>query len=75
MITLQVTNRTKLYFQLEPDTYPNKGGFYCRVYKDPDGEKLFAEFCIRRDTLTGGDKMKIANKIAVAKIKMLYTTI
>ena len=72
MLVLQVTNRTKLYFHLEEDTFPNKGGFFCRVYKDPNGEFPFADFTIDKRKLIGTDRVRTANKLAVAKIKALY---
>lgn len=75
MIAYPVTTRTTLYFQLEEDTFPNKGGFYCRVYKDPDKNKMFAEFSIDKRKIVGDDRIKCANKLAVMKIKALYNGI
>lgn len=36
MLKVQVSSRRSLYAKLTSDTHPNKGGFYCQVYRTPD---------------------------------------
>ena len=70
MIAVQVSTRTKLYFEMEEDTFPNKGGFYCKVYRDNSTDFPFGEFVIDRN-ITRGDRAK-GNIYAVQKIKEMY---
>ena len=70
MIAVQVSTRTKLYFEMEEDTFPNKGGFYCKVYRDNSTDFPFGEFIIDRN-ITKGDRAK-GNIYAVQKIKEMY---
>ena len=70
MIAVQVNTRTKLYFEMVEDTHPNKGGFYCKVYRDNSTDFPFGEFVINRN-LTRGDKA-IGNRYAIQRIKEMY---
>ena len=70
MIGVQVNSRTKLYFDMVEDTHPNKGGFYCKVYRDNTTDFPYGEFAIDKN-LTRGDKAK-GNKYAAQKIKEMY---
>ena len=70
MVAVQVSPRTKLYYNMVEDTFPNKGGFYCKVYRDNTTDFPFGEFVIDKN-LTKGDKAK-GNKYAVQKIKEMY---
>ena len=70
MIAVQVSTRTKLYFEMVEDTFPNKGGFYCKVYRDNSTDFPFGEFVIDRN-ITRGDRAK-GNIYAVQKIKEMY---
>jgi hypothetical protein len=70
MIAVQVSTRTKLYFEMVEDTFPNKGGFYCKVYRDNTTDFPFGEFVIDRN-ITRGDRAK-GNIYAVQKIKEMY---
>ena len=38
MLSVQITPRRKKYVSFIEDTVPNKGGFFCKVYEDPNGE-------------------------------------
>ena len=38
MLSVQITPRRKKYVSFIEDTIPNKGGFFCKVYDDPNGE-------------------------------------
>ena len=60
MIAVQVSSRTKLYFEMVEDTFPNKGGFYCKVYRDNTIDFPFGEFVIDRN-LTKVTKRKAIN--------------
>ena len=70
MIGVQVNSRTKLYFDMVEDTHPNKGGFYCKVYRDNTTDFPYGEFAIDRN-ITRGDRKK-GNIYAVQKIKEMY---
>ena len=70
MVGVQVTPRTKLYYEMVEDTHPNKGGFYCKVYRDNTTDFPFGEFVINKN-LTRGDR-NLGNKCAVQKIKEMY---
>lgn len=70
MIAVQVNPRTKLYFEMVEDTAPNKGGFYCKVYRDNTTDFPFGEFVI--DKMVAMGNVAKGNKYAVQKIKEMY---
>ena len=70
MIAVQVNPRTKLYFEMVEDTAPNKGGFYCKVYRDNTTDFPFGEFVI--DKMHAMGDVTKGNKYAVQKIKEMY---
>lgn len=74
MVGFQITPKTTLYIELIDDTQPNKGGYYCRVYKDNDKQREFCNFVIENWRVTGEEKekQKLAYKFAIARIKNLW---
>lgn len=43
---------TEVWIDFCPDTEENKGGFYCRIYNNPDGSDFFDDFVIRAEELS-----------------------
>ena len=76
MLSVQITPRRKKYVSFIEDTIPNKGGFFCKVYEDPNGEFESDCFTIHnyevKNTETKTDKLKLAYKIATNKVKTMY---
>ena len=56
MLAIQLTSRTVVYLHIEPDTHPNKGGYYCEVYEGNDkSSRMLDQFTIRREQIAGTD--------------------
>jgi hypothetical protein len=36
ILVAQAGKRKKVWVTMEEDTFPNKGGYFCQVYHDPD---------------------------------------
>ena len=75
MLRIQLTKTRCVYIDMEEDTFPNRGGYYVRVYAGDDktGDML-DHFTISRFTITGNtpeEKLRKARLIAIDKVKYL----
>lgn len=76
MLSVQISPRRKKYVSFIEDTAPNKGGYFCRVYDDPNAEFESDYFTIHnyevKNSATKADKLKLAYKVATNKVKLIY---
>ena len=75
MLKVQVNKRTTLYVSFCEDTQPNKGGYYCQVYADPELECQVDDFVVHNYQLRGlneNEKKKRACVIANSVVKGRY---
>jgi len=73
ILKVQVNKRTALYVTFTEDTKPNKGGYYCQVYADPDLKYELDGFTIENSILHGlADPMARAKVVANSKVKAMY---
>lgn len=70
MLAIQVSPRRKLYAKFTEDTFPNRGGFYCEVYKTDDECFPAGSFTIDK-SVCRGDIFK-ARKYASDTIKRTF---
>ena len=52
MIRVDITKRRVAYVNAIPDTSPNKGGYYCQVFHDPNGEFEMGSFTLSKNQFT-----------------------
>lgn len=74
MFPVQVTPRTRVYIDMVEDTFPNRGGYYCRIFGDNTTDFPKGEFTISRSEIRGYDTNKQtaemrAKKLAADKAK------
>lgn len=52
-VEVKVTSRRVFWVEAEPDTAPNIGGYYCRVFNDPHytDECYSASFTLRKELM------------------------
>ena len=66
--------RRSVYIDLEADTFPNKGGYFCRVYADNSTDFELDSFTISsKDLAWDKNKLDKAKKIAAIKVKYLFS--
>lgn len=66
MLEFQITKRTKVYCNLEKDTYPNIGGFYCTLYGDNSTDFPICSFTILKKEIAGnGTSESVAKERAI----------
>lgn len=70
LVEVPLTKKRSAYIEMINDDGPNRGGFYCRVYNDPEKEFFEHEFVVPRKQLTGATREeKIVQATAIAKSK------
>jgi len=73
LLAVNVTPRKRVYVDFTPDTHPNKGGYFCEVYLDPDKEFKYDEFTIQANLLRNTtEREKLARSVANEKVKSLF---
>lgn len=76
MLAVQVSSRRKVWVSVEEDTFPNRGGFFCEVFNDPNGESRVDSFTISRNeipmSIDGNERRKKAMVIANQRTKYLF---
>jgi hypothetical protein len=74
ILCVQAGARKKVYVTFEQDTIPNKGGYYCQTFHDPECTiPTTMSFTIQNHLLRGAsDKLKLAKSIANEKVKKWY---
>ena len=73
LLVVNITPRKKVYVDFTPDTFPNKGGFYCEIYFDSNKEFRYDGFTIQASLLrNAADKEKLAKSIANDKVKNIF---
>lgn len=50
MVTAKTKKGTEVYVTTTPDCDENKGGLYCQIYLEEDGEE-YDDFCIHKEEL------------------------
>ena len=76
MLAVQVSPRRKVWVSVEEDTFPNKGGYFCKVFDDPNGESLVDSFTISKNEIPmsitdGNERRKKAMVIANQRVKYM----
>ena len=70
---VQVNKRTTLYLTLTEDTKPNKGGYFCQVYADPELKCELESFTIENSVIRGADNpINRAKVVANSRVKAMY---
>lgn len=71
MLRVDITSRRTVFFQMTPDTHPNKGGYYVEVFDGNDTScRMLLNFTIRRESIAGTDNRDNRARIyAVDRIK------
>lgn len=76
ILGVQVNSRTKVYVSFEEDTFPNKGGYFCEVWLDPNKEfkpRYNYDFTIDRQYLrSSGDRLRLAKSLATERVKQMF---
>ena len=78
MLAVQVSPRRKVWISLANDTHPNKGGYYCQVYNDPNGEdEVVDNFVIHNYEISPSitdenERRKKAMVIANQRVKVMF---
>ena len=74
ILLVQAGARKKVYVTFEEDTIPNKGGYFCQTYHDPECEiPTTMSVTIPNQLLRGAsDKLKLAKSLANEKVKKWY---
>lgn len=68
MLEIKITSRTKVYCNLEKDTYPNAKGFYCTLYGDNSTDFPIGSFTILGKEIAGNGTSESAAKERAIKI-------
>lgn len=71
MLAINITPRRTVFFQMTPDTHPNKNGYYVEVFDGDDAScKMLLNFTIRRESIPGKDNRDNKARIyAIDRIK------
>lgn len=77
MLAVQLSPRRKVWVSVEEDTFPNRGGFFCEVFDDPNGKSLVDSFTIGKNEIPmsitdGYERRKKAMVIANQKVKYMF---
>ena len=77
MLAVQVSPRRKVWVSVEEDTFPNKGGYFCKVFDDPNGESEIDNFVINKNEIPmsitdGNERRKKAMVIANQRVKYMF---
>lgn len=77
MLAVQVSPRRKVWVSFCDDTFPNKGGYYCQVYNDPNCEDEIDNFVIGKNEIPmsvtdGNERRKKAMVIANQRVKYMF---
>ena len=70
-LCVQVSPRKKVWVYFEDDTFPNKGGYYCKAYATEERDERFMayDFTIRKEEL-GCAENRVKNALSRAKTKV-----
>ena len=77
MLAVQVSPRRKVWVSFCNDTHPNKGGYFCQVYNDPNCEDEVDNFVIHKSQISPAitdenERRKKAMVIANQRVKMMF---
>lgn len=77
MLAVQLSPRRKVWVSVEEDTFPNKGGYFCEVFDDPNGESRVDSFTIGRNEIPmsitdANERRKKAMVIANQRVKYMF---
>ena len=77
MLAVQLSPRRKVWVSVSDDTFPNRGGFFCEVFNDPDGESRVDSFTIGKNEIPmsvsdANERRKKAMVIANQRTKYLF---
>lgn len=76
MLAVQLSPRRKVWVSVEEDTFPNRGGYFCEVFDDPNGESRVDSFTIGKNetpmSVTDVERRKKAMVIANQKVKYMF---
>lgn len=78
MFPVQISSRLRVYIDMVEDTFPNRGGYYCRIFGDDTMDFPRGEFTISRNEIRGYDTDKKTAEmrgriIATNKAKTYFT--
>lgn len=75
MLAVQLSPRRKVWVSVKEDTFPNKGGYFCEVFDDPNGESRVDSFTVGKNEIPmstdGNERRKKAMVIANQKVKYM----
>jgi len=69
MLKVQVTPRKVVYVEMEEDTKPNKGGYFCTIYGDDTHDFPMGSFVIHNYDLTGEGEERKKKALVAANFK------
>lgn len=77
MLAVQLSPRRKVWVSVSEDTFPNRGGFFCEVFNDPNGESRADSFTISKNEIPmsitdANERRKKAMVIANQRTKYLF---
>ena len=76
MLAVQLSPRRKVWVSVEEDTFPNRGGYFCEVFDDPNGESRVDSFTIGKNeipmSIDGNERKKKAMVIANQRVKYMF---
>ena len=77
MLAVQVNSKRKVWVSFCDDTFPNKGGYYCQVYNDPNCEDEVDNFVIHKNEIRpsitdDNERRKAAMVIANQRVKSMF---
>ena len=76
MLAVQLSPRRKVWVSVSEDTFPNRGGYFCEVFDDPNGESRVDSFTIGKNeipmSVNANERRKKAMVIANQKVKYMF---
>lgn len=76
MLRVQLSPRRVKFVDVQPDNGINKGGYYCKVYEDENGQFECDSFTIDKrsfpPTITDAERRNRAIKLANERVKQMY---
>lgn len=76
MLKVQLSPRRVKFVDVQPDNGINKGGYYCKVYEDENGQSECDSFTIDKrafpPTMTDAERRNRAIKLANERVKQMY---
>jgi hypothetical protein len=76
MLKVQLSPRRVKFVDVQPDNGINKGGYYCRVYEDENGQSECDSFTIDKrafpPSMTDTDRRRRAIKLADERVKQMF---